>query len=458
MEIIVCNNNEIGINSYLIKVNHKAVVIDPNNYEEITNALGTCILDYIFLTHEHFDHIMAVDKLRVRYGTKVIAQKFASEHIQSSSRNLSKFSNIILDFMNKKVTTPINEFTIKAADIIYLDSYNLIWEGHNFLFTHTPGHTKGSSCITVDNHLFSGDSLFECCETDTKGIGTGRKEYDTITIPFFKTLKNDTIIHAGHYPCFILEDKLNAREKAIKIFVNRPKYTNLFVNYADFNLMLDHCDFFTRNNSIFIIKKDTNFYRFYYFINEYKDLNNLDDFFGLYKKPIVLEIVTKNNIDIHLYKEIGFLSYKIYSRYVKKEIHKDFDTILLACINDIEYIKEIIDKIFDPLSDYIPTISELINFIQKGEVYITKDNDKLSGVAIYQKSEYSYYLRLFCVHPDYRRKSIGSMLTEGLPKDNERCIAWIDNENEISIKINKKIGYKKDSLKNHIFVYSNKKI
>ena len=91
MELIVCNKNEIGINSYVLKVNNKAVVIDPNDYEEIVTAIGECNLDYIFLTHEHFDHIMAVDRLRDRYKAKVIAQKFASEHIQFSSKNLSKF-------------------------------------------------------------------------------------------------------------------------------------------------------------------------------------------------------------------------------------------------------------------------------------------------------------------------------------------------------------------------------
>lgn len=455
MEIIVCNNNEIGINSYILKVNDKVIAIDPNNYEEITRAIGTSHLDYIFLTHEHFDHIMAVDKLRGTYGAKVVAQKFASELIQVSSRNLSKFSNIILDFMNKTVNNPIDEFVVKAADITYLDSYSLTWEGHNFLFTHTPGHTKGSSCITVDNHLFSGDSLFECCETDTKGIGTSKKEYEKISIPFFRGLKKNTIIHAGHYPSFILEDKINAKEKALQIFKNRPRYTNLFINYNNFINLLDKSNFFVRNDSIFIIKKDTTFYRFYYCINDYKNLDNIEDFFDLYKKPIILELVSKDTISTNFYEKISFTLYKTYSRYVKKEIHKDFKEIKLALRNDLDLIKNLIDIIFDPLSDYIPTISELSDFIQKEEVYVIKDRNTIAGVAIYQKNDSSNYLRLFCVHPDYRKKSIGYKLTAGLPDGNKPCIAWINDNNHISININQKIGYKKSYLKNYIFIYDN---
>ncbi|MFY4754481.1 MBL fold metallo-hydrolase, partial [Aliarcobacter butzleri] len=79
-----------GINSYILKVDNRVVVIVPNDYEEIVHTIGECSLDYILLTHVHFDHIMAVDKLRDTYKAKVIAQKFACEHIQFASKNLSK--------------------------------------------------------------------------------------------------------------------------------------------------------------------------------------------------------------------------------------------------------------------------------------------------------------------------------------------------------------------------------
>ena len=452
MKLIVCNKNEIGINSYVLKVNNKAVVIDPNDYEEIVTAIGECNLDYIFLTHEHFDHIMAVDRLRDRYKAKVIAQKFASEHIQFSSKNLSKFSNIILDFMNKTISSPIKEFIVRAADITYLDRYNLIWEGYNFLFTHTPGHTKGSSCILVDDYLFSGDSLFECCDTDTKGVGTSRKEYDRITIPFFESIKSDMNIYAGHYPSFILEDKLKARQKAIQIFIRRPKYTNLFVNYDDFNTILDNCNFFVRNNNIFIIKKYTNFYKFYYLINNYKNLNNLNDFFGLYKKPIVLEIISNSKINDNLYSQIGFKHYKVYSRYRTDKKNKNFDMVKIAKLEHIEEILKLINETFHPLSDYIPNNDELKELILKEEVFIVTVDYKLAGVSIYEKKNKNYYFRLSCVHPNHRPGLIGYMLASTTPQNGENYSTWIDDNNLEAIKLNTFLGYKEDGTKNYIFV------
>lgn len=452
MELIVCNKNEIGINSYVLKVNNKAVVVDPNDYDEIITAIGECNLDYIFITHEHFDHIMAVDRLRDKYKAKLVAQKFASEHIQFASKNLSKFSNIILDFMNKAISSPIKEFIVKEADILYKDFYNLNWEGYDFLFTHTPGHTKGSSCIIVDNYLFSGDSLFECCDTDTKGIGTSRKEYNAITIPFFESIKSDLNVFSGHYNSFILEDKLKAKEKAIQIFKSRPKYTNLFVNYNDFINILDNSNFFIRKDSIFIIKKYPDFNKFYYFLNDYKNLNNLNDFFNLYKKPVVIELISNTQTYEDIYTQIGFKPYKIYSRYRTNNKNKNFDIVKLANIEDIEDISTLINETFDPLSDYIPSNDELIKLILREEVYIIRIDNELAGVSIFEKRDKNYYFRLSCVHQKHRPGLIGYMLASTSPQNGSNYSTWIDDNNIEAIKLNTFLGYKPDGVKNYIFV------
>ncbi len=207
MNIVVCNKNNIKINTYIIKKDNRCIIIDPNDYEELKPHLDGYKLDYIFLTHEHFDHIMALESLRDK--VKVVAQKFASQNIQSSTKNLSKFSNIILDFMlksNKKVT--IDEFEAKPADIVFEEKYELNWQGYTFSFVHTPGHSKGSCCILVEDMIFVGDSLFKHCDTNTRGYGASKKEYKSITIPFFNALSPDLKVYSGHDDSFILNDVL----------------------------------------------------------------------------------------------------------------------------------------------------------------------------------------------------------------------------------------------------------
>ncbi len=208
IKIITCNQNFISINSYVLIYKNLSVVIDPNNFDEIEKSLNGTKLEYIFLTHEHFDHIMAVDKLREKYGAKLIAQKFTSDNIQSSSKNLSKFSQIIFDFMKKTPNPKVEEIIIKKADIEYEDSYILNWHGQTFFFKHTPGHSEGSSCIYVNNCLFTGDSLFEHIDTSFLGGKKAKLDYTNNTIPFFHSLDKKMQVFAGHYNSFILGDKL----------------------------------------------------------------------------------------------------------------------------------------------------------------------------------------------------------------------------------------------------------
>ena len=103
IKIVTCNNNDIKINSYVLIYQNYSIVIDPNNFDETEKVLDGTKLEYIFLTHEHFDHIMAVDKLREKYNAKLIAQKLTSKNIQSSSKNLSKFSEIIFDTQHYRI-------------------------------------------------------------------------------------------------------------------------------------------------------------------------------------------------------------------------------------------------------------------------------------------------------------------------------------------------------------------
>lgn len=208
IKIVTCNNNDIKINSYVLTYQNYSIVIDPNNYEEIIETLKDTKLEYIFLTHEHFDHILSVDKLREYYGAKLIAQKLTSKNIQSSSKNLSKFSEIIFDFMKKTPKYKINEISINSADIEYDDIFNLEWHGYTFFFKHTPGHTEGSSCIYINNYLFTGDSLFKDIDTSFLGTKKLKNDYLNITIPFFYSLDKKMQVLPGHYESFLLKEKL----------------------------------------------------------------------------------------------------------------------------------------------------------------------------------------------------------------------------------------------------------
>ena len=64
---------------------------------------------------------------------------------------------------------------------------------------HTPGHTPGSQCFSVDGRLVSGDTLFfeGCGRTDLPG-GDPEQMYESITTRLAR-FGDETILYPGHF-------------------------------------------------------------------------------------------------------------------------------------------------------------------------------------------------------------------------------------------------------------------
>ena len=84
---------------YLVSDKSHCIAIDPamedmfaiNNYLDNKNLT----LDYILLTHEHYDHIAAIDQLRLEYkDVQLICHECCNEGMQLPERNLSKYMDV----------------------------------------------------------------------------------------------------------------------------------------------------------------------------------------------------------------------------------------------------------------------------------------------------------------------------------------------------------------------------
>ncbi len=62
---------------------------------------------------------------------------------------------------------------------------------------HTPGHTPGSTCFLVGNHLFSGDTLFPGGPGATGNPAAFSRIVDSLRARLF-TLDDATLVHPGH--------------------------------------------------------------------------------------------------------------------------------------------------------------------------------------------------------------------------------------------------------------------
>ena len=102
----------------------------------------------ILLTHGHFDHIGAVDKVRKQYGISCYAHETETEVLENPSYNCSARYG--------------RGYTVQA-DHLLKDRQVLTLAGMEIHVLHTPGHTQGCVCyyFPEDGVLFAGDTLFQ---------------------------------------------------------------------------------------------------------------------------------------------------------------------------------------------------------------------------------------------------------------------------------------------------------
>ena len=86
-----------------------------------------------------------------------------------------------------------------ADDLVTHDSGDVVLVGQVPIeLIHTPGHTPGSQCFLVDNHLVAGDTLFleGCGRTDLPG-GDPAALYESLTQRLAK-IPDDAVLFPGH--------------------------------------------------------------------------------------------------------------------------------------------------------------------------------------------------------------------------------------------------------------------
>lgn len=167
----------------------KAVLIDATAMSpeivQTVKELGAKV-QYILLTHGHFDHVMGVNALKKALNTEAVIHK----DDLAISDNVNEFTRL---FGLPDGEVPKYELYINDGDVITVGDMKI-------KVIHTPGHTEGGVCYLIDDTMFSGDTLFKesVGRTDLFG-GSFEKLSDSIKNKLFK-LKNDIKVYPGHGP------------------------------------------------------------------------------------------------------------------------------------------------------------------------------------------------------------------------------------------------------------------
>lgn len=205
----------ISSNMYIMEKDKRGIIIDPCISKEALLYIreNSITIDYIILTHEHYDHISGVNWLKELFDSKVICNKECANAIQCPSHNFSEYFNVLIEVLskNKDMTIPLEVEPYSCmADIVFEKEKTIDWKGHKIDLVSTPGHSKGSICIIVDNkYLFSGDSLFRDYTAITRLKGGSSKDFKEKTVVLFKSLSPEIVVYPGHYQSFGLSEKIN---------------------------------------------------------------------------------------------------------------------------------------------------------------------------------------------------------------------------------------------------------
>ena len=181
---------EIHTNVYIIQdeLSKETMVVDPGaEVDKIIDMLDILKADlkYIYLTHCHGDHIGGVSELQRRKGGKILIHRFDAEGLTNPEISLTNFLGIDASF---EPDSRLND-----GDLLHLGDLE-------FKVIHTPGHTKGGTCLycAKEGFLISGDTLFRGTWGRTD-LPTGSLEdiMDSITRKLL-ILPNKTIVYPGH--------------------------------------------------------------------------------------------------------------------------------------------------------------------------------------------------------------------------------------------------------------------
>ena len=183
-------NSGFTTNTYIVtdEETGATAVVDPSLPEEsLIEKLSGKDVQYILLTHGHFDHTCGVKLVKEKTGAKVVIHKEDDEMLHDVTKN---------EF---KINCKGYEFPEVDADILAEDGTELMLGNTKITVMHTPGHTKGGVCYLFKEDLvmFSGDTLFKLCagRTDLYG-GNGRQELRSLSN--IGELEGNYKVYPGH--------------------------------------------------------------------------------------------------------------------------------------------------------------------------------------------------------------------------------------------------------------------
>lgn len=189
LDIRVIPVGYLGTNCYLLCDSGECCLIDPgDNADHLLQAVAEsgCKLRYLLLTHGHFDHYTAIPAILAVHPDLPVYIHEGDISEETEQLRFRRLGSRNQRFYAEGNTLPLGSLTIHVME--------------------TPGHSRGSVTLQVENVLFTGDTLFagSCGRTDFPGSNP-RDMRDSLRR--LAALEGDYYVLSGHGGASTLENE-----------------------------------------------------------------------------------------------------------------------------------------------------------------------------------------------------------------------------------------------------------
>jgi glyoxylase-like metal-dependent hydrolase (beta-lactamase superfamily II) len=189
MKINKYSLGQLQANCYIVENENNCLIFDPGDSADfILNEINLKKLEplALFITHGHFDHILAVGEIQLSFDIPLYVSKKDMFLLDRAKETADYY----LGFKNE---------VIKPTEIKYFVSKRIKISTFIINVIETPGHTPGSVCFYFEKEkwLLTGDTLFK------DGIGRYDFSYSSKkdiaqSINQLYMLPDDVIVYPGH--------------------------------------------------------------------------------------------------------------------------------------------------------------------------------------------------------------------------------------------------------------------
>ena len=183
-------------NAYLLvcpQTNESILIDTPAEPDKLIEAAKATNVKAIIITHNHMDHLLGFDDVTSAIDAPVSIGEADAHALKKPPARLLKDGDEI------KAGT----ITLKAIA--------------------TPGHTPGSTCYTVGNSIFTGDTLFPGGPGKTGSPENLKQIIESITSKLF-VYGDDLAVYAGHGD----DGNLKSSKEEYRVFASKEHPADLF--------------------------------------------------------------------------------------------------------------------------------------------------------------------------------------------------------------------------------------